>query len=152
MNQVVTFVDTAVDGKKGTNKFGPFWFRVFKTAGGDRYQTFDVDLGDKIAASFGTPVEVTYEVEENGKYQNNVLKGIREETASANLQALLEQNPPQDSRELRIMRQSGLDRAINTVKAGIVEVDGVADLFRLSDAYIDYFENGVPAQEEAEVY
>ena len=153
MNQVVTLTGVEVKSK-GSNKRGPWALRIFDSAGGTKFQTFDVAVGEALEKSLGSAVDLTYEVEENGNFTNNVVKSFKD--AGKVLSGVAEAAPPVNTndRELRIMRQSALDRAINTVGHGIVEVDGVTDLFRLADQYILYFEAGISAftPEEAEVY
>ena len=74
MNQVVTF--SSVETKKtGNSKRGPWALRLFATAGGTKFQTFDVDLGESLEAHLNLPLEITYEIEDNGDFKNNVIKG-----------------------------------------------------------------------------
>ena len=157
MQQVVTLTGVEVKSK-GSNKRGPWALRIFDSAGGTKFQTFDVADGEALEAKIGTPVELTYEVEENGNFTNNVIKSFKEGAAVPDYYGA-GQSAPQgavntNDRELRIMRQSALDRAINTVGHGIVEIEGVKvtpdkinpyDLFRLADTYILYFEAGISA-------
>ena len=154
MQQVVTLTGVEVKSK-GSNKRGPWALRIFDSAGGTKFQTFDVSDGEALEAKIGTPVELTYEVEENGNFTNNVIKSFKDAAVADYYGA--GQSAPQaavntNDRELRIMRQSALDRAINTVGHGIVEkVDTVEDLFRLADTYILYFEAGISAFTPEEV-
>ena len=130
----------------GNNSRGPWTRHDFKDAGGSKYQTFDAALGEKAAGLLNQPVEIEYEVEARGQYENNVLKSVKAAGGSpANPASVpsISQNVPSDERELRIMRQSGLDRAINTVNAGITTVSTLEELFVISDEYIRYFQNGV---------
>ena len=151
MNQVVTFTGFE-EKKRGTNQRGEWALRIFTSAGGDKFQTFDVSLGDQVISSINSPVEVEYEIEDNGNFKNNVIRSVKAVAAGVSTEvakALVASGQasvytlPSDDRELRIMRQSGLDRAINTVAAGIAEAKTVNDLFALSDEYIRYFQNGV---------
>jgi len=74
MNQVVTF--SSVETKKtGNSKRGPWALRLFTTAGGTKFQTFDVDLGESLEGHLNLPLEITYEIEDNGDFKNNVIKG-----------------------------------------------------------------------------
>jgi len=150
MQQVVTLTGVEVKSK-GSNKRGPWALRIFDSAGGTKFQTFDVADGEALEAKIGTPVELTYEVEENGNFTNNVIKSFSD--AGKVLSGVAEAAPPVNTndRELRIMRQSALDRAINTVGHGIVQADDVSDLFKLADTYILYFEAGISAFTPEEV-
>jgi hypothetical protein len=147
LNQIVTLTGVEVKSK-GSNKRGPWALRIFDSAGGTKFQTFDVADGEALEAKIGTPVELTYEVEENGNFTNNVIKSFKDAAVPDYYSA--GQTTPQaavntNDRELRIMRQSALDRAINTVGHGIVQADDVSDLFKLADTYILYFEAGISA-------
>ena len=74
MNQVVTF--SSVETKKtGVSKKGPWALRLFTTTGGTKFQTFDVDLGESLEGHLNLPLEITYEIEDNGDFKNNVIKG-----------------------------------------------------------------------------
>ena len=150
MQQVVTLTSVEVKSK-GSNKRGPWALRIFDSAGGTKFQTFDVADGEALEAKIGTPVELTYEVEENGNFTNNVIKSFSD--VGKVLSGVAEAAPPVNTndRELRIMRQSALDRAINTVGHGIVQADDVSDLFKLADTYILYFEAGISAFTPEEV-
>jgi len=150
MQQVVALTGVEVKSK-GSNKRGPWALRIFDSAGGTKFQTFDVADGEALEAKIGTPVEITYEVEENGNFTNNVIKSFSD--VGKVLSGVAEAAPPVNTndRELRIMRQSALDRAINTVGHGIVQAEDVSDLFKLADTYILYFEAGISAFTPEEV-
>jgi hypothetical protein len=157
MQQVVTITNVFSESgnSKATGK--PYTRYDIKTAGGTKFQTFDAALGAQAKSLEGASVEIEYEVESRGQYENNVLKSISAAAPPDYYGA--GQSAPQaavntNDRELRIMRQSALDRAINTVGHGIVEIEGVKvtpdkinpyDLFRLADTYILYFEAGISA-------
>lgn len=165
MQQVVTFTEIVHNGTPGVNERGPYHFRVFKTTGGTRFQTFEVPIGDTILASFGQPLDVEYGVKDSTKdgktYQNNIIKSVKQVATSPDHYAGQTDAKPsltdalpksyEDERQLRIMRQSALDRAINTVGHGIVQADDVSDLFKLADTYILYFEAGISAFTPEEV-
>jgi hypothetical protein len=148
MQQVVTITNVFLENgnSKATGK--PYTRYDIKTAGGTKFQTFDAALGAQAKSLEGTSVEIEYEVESRGQYENNVLKSISAAAPPDYYGA--GQTTPQaavntNDRELRIMRQSALDRAINTVGHGIVQADDVSDLFKLADTYILYFEAGISA-------
>ena len=82
MNQVVTL--SSVETKKtGTNKRGPWALRIFETAGGTKFQTFDVSLGESLESHLNLPIEITYEIEDNGDFKNNVIKGWKPSSETA---------------------------------------------------------------------
>ena len=74
MNQVVTLSSVEVK-KTGVSKKGPWALRLFTAAGGAKFQTFDVGLGEELEGHLNLPLELTYEIEDNGNFQNNVIKG-----------------------------------------------------------------------------
>ena len=146
MEQVVTL--TSVEVKKtGTSKHGPWALRLFKDAGGNKYQTFDVDLGEKAAGLVGQSVEIRYEVEQNGDYENKVLKAVRpsgEAPASspASAPTAVVSGATQDERQVRITRQWAVNAAIATVAAGILAADSPVDVIDLAGFYENYAANG----------
>ena len=152
MRQVVTLTGVEVKSK-GTSKRGPWALRIFDSAGGTKFQTFDVAIGESLEKSVGSAVEIEYEVEENGNFTNNVVKSFKAAGPAPvyNDEGGVPVKSHQEDRELRIMRQSALDRAINTVGHGIVQADDVSDLFKLADTYILYFEAGISAFTPSEV-
>lgn len=84
MQAVVTF--TGFETKKeGVSDHGPWALRIFKDPGGNKFQTFDRDLGDALIAKLNQQVTVTYEIESNSytdrngnarTAQNNVIKSF----------------------------------------------------------------------------
>src|SRR5690348_5898358 len=149
MNQVVTFTELTLDGKSGTNKRGPFHFRVFKTSGGTRFQTFDVGLGDKILASYGQPLEVEYEVESNGQYENNVIKTIRllDRAEASTAQPEPQQNRSDFQRSKEEVRRTESVKAAATIIVSDKWEGGSepSDLFALADQIAVYAEHGAEA-------
>ena len=152
--QVVTI--TGVFTEQGNNSRGPWTRWDVKDAGGNKYQTFDEGLGRKAEAAKGSSVKVTYEEVQRGQYVNKVLKAVepqvaeREAIAAVNAAAqATPYNGSETERQLRIMRQSGLERAILATQALGIEVSGVDELFEISDQFVDYFVNGAPVAEEA---
>jgi len=158
---------TGFETKSGNNDSGGWTLYLFKDAGGNKYQTFEDDLGLAAAGLIGKSVEVEYEVQERDlpakgdrpatTVRNNVLKSVKEvdnggpgQMQSVNA-AQVNSRSYDDERQLRIMRQSALDRAINTVAAGIAEVSGFRDLFEIADEFILYFEAGISAFTPEEV-
>jgi hypothetical protein len=98
LQQVVTV--TGVDVKKtGTSKRGPWALRLFDTAGGTKFQTFDVELGEFLQTKIGESVEITYEIEENGDFKNNVIQSIKPATAEQAATAPTQADDPRRSKE-----------------------------------------------------
>jgi len=152
MNQVVTF--SSVETKKtGNSKRGPWALRLFTTAGGTKFQTFDVDLGESLEGHLNLPLEITYEIEDNGDFKNNVIKGWKPSENGATVSEPVQSTSngeTAEEKQLRIMRQSALDRAISSVAGGLVTDDNdvpltsvdESTLFAIADRYVDYFVNG----------
>ena len=86
MNQVVTLM--GFETKTGSNDSGGWTLYLFKDAGGNKYQTFDDDLGSTAAGLINKSVEVEYEVQERDlpakgdrpatTVRNNVIKSVKE--------------------------------------------------------------------------
>lgn len=133
------------------HKNGKDWTRYdIKDAGGNKYQTFDVGLGQKAKDAKGQRVKLTWVEEARGQYTNNVLKSVElldTVVVSANDESVIKHVPESDGdRQLRIMRQSGLERAI--LAANILELENVdiETLFQISDQFVDYFVNGIAVE------
>lgn len=145
MQQVVTLTGFE-EKKRGTNKRGPWALRVFTAAGGSKFQTFDVDLGDKLVSLVNAPVEITYEVEKNGDFENNVVTAVKAATED---QAAAAPAPPEDPRRSKeeMRRTEALGYAIKSVQADITAVNGVSELFELAEVYVSFLANGVRSEE-----
>lgn len=145
--QVVTI--TGVFTQQGNNARGPWTRYDVKDAGGNKYQTFDAELGAKAQAVQGQSVTLTFHEEARGQYTNNVLDGIKTSVNGATNAAPSVPSESQDDRQLRIMRQAGLERAILAASAIGIELSSVDDLYAISDQFVDYFVNGAPVVEDA---
>jgi hypothetical protein len=119
-----------------------------------KYVTFKEGDGKKAEAARGKTVKLTFTQNVDGTYVNNTLEDIQViesevvkavETAQA---AQAETTAPprsyEDERQLRIMRQSALQRAIDTA-ATAGEITDPIELFKLADTYLLYFEAGSAA-------
>ena len=127
-----------------SKKDGSPWTRYdVKDAGGNKYQTFNAELGAQADAATGQSVTVSYHEETRGQYTNYVLDAIKTGGA-VNTETANDAPSPESERQLRIMRQSGLERAILASKALGIDVSSVDDLYEISDQFVDYFVNGAP--------
>jgi hypothetical protein len=150
LQQVVTV--TGVDVKKtGTSKRGPWALRLFDTAGGTKFQTFDVELGEFLQTKIGESVEITYEIEENGDFKNNVIQSIKPATAEQAATAPTQADDPRRSKEE--LRRTECVKAAATIISGPAWTGGTEpeDLFHLADKIAVYAENGAEAFATAEV-
>jgi hypothetical protein len=143
---------TSHQSKSGSNAKGGWTMHIFKTADGTSYQTFDTALGNKAYGLLNQPVSLIFESETRGDYTNNVLKSIDgaagaapaapAATAAATAVAPIQTGETDDQKQVRIMRQSALERAILAGTEGYIEIKSVDDLYALSDQFLDYFKNG----------
>lgn len=134
--------------KSGSNAKGPWTVNKFKAQDGRQYDTFDKDLAARALERLNVPSVLEYEEVQKGQYTNYTLTGV----APADSDAAAAPSAPQtaapaaggeDDRQLRIMRQSALERAILTFNtAGQDPLTHQAELLELADQYIDYFVNG----------
>lgn len=139
---------TKVGAFPGNGTYGPYVRSVFKDADGVEWTTFKGELASQADALVGQTVEMEGNVEQNGQYTNRTLLKVSA-VANGNLAPKVDDftytvAPVESERQLRIMRQSALDRALTAF--GIIGQDPIAaleELFELSDQFIDYFVNGV---------
>lgn len=157
--KVITTLTRAFDPQSGVGANGQPWTRSdFEAANGMKFSTFKGDIASVAAALLNQTAEIEYTEKQNGQYTNRTLLGITprpefggaQVTHSAPATAL--HSPPSThtasssispDRELRIMRQSALDRALTAF--GIEGLNPIQDsdaLFQLADEFIDYFNNG----------
>lgn len=142
---------TKVGAFPGNGTYGPYVRSVFKDADGVEWTTFKGPVASQAEALVGQTVELEGNEEINGQYTNRTLLKV---SAVANGNAPVQPQGQttathdagsyEQDRQLRIMRQSALDRALTAF--GIIGQDPIAaleELFELSDQFIDYFVNGV---------
>lgn len=129
--------------KGRSGKYGP---NKFQAADGRKYETFDADVAGQAAGLLNLPVEITFDERHNGQYTNYDLLGIRATNGASPSVSEPERGTPaggDEERQMRIMRQSALERAILTFNtAGADPLEGQDALLELADQYIDYFVNG----------
>lgn len=145
------------ESKTGTGKTGKPWtLRVFQAANGNSYQTFEASIANKAYELLGEPATIEFEEQERNGYVNYVLLGVEPAAGAVESRTQPENRVSpdvvhEDDRQIRIMRQSALDRAISATAAGIAEASSEDDLYRIADRFIDYFVNGVAAKPELAV-
>lgn len=152
MQQVVTITGFE-EKKRGESQYGPWALRLFTTAGGTKFQTFDVDLGDSlIAGGLNTPVSVEYEIEETSKdgktYKNNVIKGWGppSETATASEPSQPTSSQDEFRRSKEEMRRTEAVKAAATIIASPnwQGDQSIETLGALAEAVSDLIANGAP--------
>ena len=150
MRQVVTLTGVEVKSK-GSNKRGPWALRIFDSAGGAKFQTFDVADGEALEAKIGTPVELTYEVEENGNFTNNVIKSFKSATEEQAKSAPTAADDPRRSKD-EMRRTEAAIAASNLIGSPGWEGDAdILTLATLADQIILYLEVGSSAFTPEEV-
>ena len=153
MNQVVTFTKLAHQGKSGTSKRGPYSFRVFETAGGTKFQTLDVALGDAVVESYGTAVDVEYEAETNGDFTNNVIKSIKPAAEGSAATETAPVSAPSSERDQKQRSKEEVRRTESVKAAAVLLVElskseespveaTLSGLFELADTIAAYVETG----------
>lgn len=134
-------------GQKQTPK------NTFLSADDRRFTVWDAGIASQLLPYVGSgqPVTLTYETEVNGQYTNLIVRSAQTNGAppAVTQQAAAPQadsgyqraKSPEEN--LRIMRQSALERAILTFGAsGASPLDDIDALLELSDQFIDYFNGG----------
>lgn len=155
----VTTTLTSVETRNGTSPRGPWTLSIFKTSGGQDFSTLDGGLASLASSLIGKPVEIEYEERTNAKgYKNFSLTGVQAvgagEVAVVTPDAGTYANGSRPEygadKELRIMRQSALDRALTAFGiAGQDPLESINEVYDLADQFIDYFVNGVKETAEA---
>jgi hypothetical protein len=150
-----TTIVRAFEPKAGKSAKGD-WVRCdFEFEGGLKASTFNGGVASAATALVGQPVEIEYEEKQNGEYTNRTLLKVSAvngngaaPTASIQDHVEVAQNTAgpshEETRQLRIMRQSGLDRALTAFGiAGQDPIESLDEVYQLSDQFIDYFVNGI---------
>ncbi len=136
----VTTTLTQVKSFSGVSAKGHWTKTVFTDANGTEFATFKGDVASVAQGFLNVPATISYTEEQKGQYTNLTLLAIvaHPEAATPTTTAL-----SQEAREFRIMRQSGLDRALTAFGiAGQDPIQSLEELYQLSDQFIDYFVNG----------
>jgi hypothetical protein len=145
---LTTTLVRAFDPVDGTSAKGPWTRCDFKDENDLKFSTFKGDVASVATSLIGQPVEVEFESKQNGEYTNRtLLKVSAVEVAAGSASTPTEVTPStntyEDDRQLRIMRQSALDRALTAY--GIAQLDpieSIDEVYKLSDEFIHYFVNG----------
>jgi hypothetical protein len=136
----------------------------FKDAGGTKYQTFDDDLGEKIAvALIGKSVEVEYEVQERDlpakgdratTVRNNVIKSVKaSDQAPQEAPTQTPQNNRSDFQRSKeeVRRTAAVQTAATLISSPNWEgSQDIPTLVQLAEQIAVYAENGAEAFETAE--
>lgn len=150
---------TSYDKREGNGNRGPWVLHLFKDSAGGSYQTFEAPISNKAYGLLDKPVVLTYEEKPARDPQyppNKVIKGIEPDlSAPAVSEApVASQTPPTvassalipvssgaDDRQIQIMRQSALERAI---RASIGEIDLTykKSTYDLAEEFLHYFQTG----------
>lgn len=145
LRQVATF--------SGTSARGPWLKTVFTDEQGVEYATFKGEVASVANQLLNVPVVVSFTEKQNGQYTNRTLEAVTP-TAGATpspspAQAAAPAYTPspavttEPDRQLRIMRQSALERAIMSFVAdGEPILTNLTGLYQLAGEFIDFFENG----------
>lgn len=166
MQQVVTLV--GVETKTGQGQKGPWTLKVYKDAGGNKYQTFDGPLQQIADSLLGQSASVVYDVEtrnytdQQGQARtanNNVLRFIEASAGTVGATAQAEgnvqttfvpqtvtaQTVQQDDRPIRsheTNRADALKIAVEAHAAGIAVVSDPMQLAAIADLFVKYIETG----------
>lgn len=147
LRQVATF--------NGTSARGPWLKTVFTDDQGLEFATFKGEIASQASQLLNVPVVVSYTEKQNGQYTNRTLEAIQAVGGAAPAPAaqpapgiVTQYTPsaasaPESDRQLRIMRQSALERAIMSFVAdGEPILTNLPGLYTLAEEFIDFFENG----------
>ena len=147
-------VFTGYDTKSGNGKKGPWTLHLFTDKNDQVYKTFETALANELAGTRGQQVTVEYEERPSrGDYppdkivQKLISAGNAVNTTSGAAVSVGEDGVVKhvvttpDDRQMQIMRQSALERAIRFYALGSTKPTP-ASLFALSDKFVDYFVHG----------
>lgn len=121
---------------------------IYRVMVGNReYTTFKRDLAEAAKELIGREAEIDFQVKQNGNYTNYYLDSVlpvRPSQQNGSGQLSLDQGTPSSSeeRELRIMRQSALARAIETLPYFEKAEQSRETLATLAEEYLSYFLSG----------
>jgi hypothetical protein len=154
---VTTTLVRAFEPVSGTSARGDWTRCDFKDEQDRKFSTFKGDVASVATSLIGKPVELEFIAKENGEYTNRtllkvtpvngVVAAVTPVDSTDTVHIPVTQNAGvsyDDTRQLRIMRQSALDRALTAY--GIAQLDpieSIDEVYKLSDEFIDYFVNGI---------
>jgi hypothetical protein len=168
LQQIVTL--TGFETKTGSNDNGGWTLYLFKDGGGNKYQTFEDDLGSKASGLIGKSVDVEYEVQERDlpakgdrpatTVRNNVIKSVKEATGLAAQHVVVQQavngtagnrSDFQRSKE-EVRRTAAIQTAATLIASPNWEGNqDIPTLVQLAEQVAVYAENGAEAFATAEV-
>lgn len=157
MDAVTTLVKH--DPKTFNGQNGEWTLHIFEDSNGTKFQTNKQQIANAAYALLGQQVKFPFEVEERGKWKNNVIGAAP--VAAPGETPTPTSNPnsgggrsggrggytPKDQGVIN--RSAALARAIETVAAGIVpvaELGGFVGLTKLADSYVKYIETAPQGQ------
>lgn len=150
MPQIQTVLQSH-SSNSGSNSRGGWTLHVFKAVNGDEFKTFDAGIGNKAFGLMNQPVTVEYgeKPAKDPKYgPDKILQGITATEGAPAVQAPpvavapTQTAPTTDDRQIQIMRQSALERAIRYYDAQPKDGFTTDDIYALADEFVDYFVNG----------
>jgi hypothetical protein len=137
---------TEVNSKQVNTKRGVGTVFEVKGSDGKSYSTFDSKLGQQAAQLRGQSAVLQFETVQKGEFTNHYLKGIEadEFVASAGPKEMVlnpygQSNflqPATDTKSQQINRSVAFKGATELVAAGVLTIDDVADLAKLTDKLI----------------
>lgn len=174
MSQIQTTL-TAHFAQSGTNARGAWTRHDFTSVSGEKYQTFDAAVANRVYGfSFGDanqpnnkPIVITYDEKpaKDPQYPpNKVITGIEAATVpeAPSVAPVASQTPPTvgvpvgsggpDERQIQIMRQSALERAIRFVNGDPGAEGGTFEIYNLAEEFLNYFVTGeYPGKSEQQI-
>jgi hypothetical protein len=147
--------------KNGTGARGPWTLHLYTDAAGQSYRTFEAPISNRVYGLLNQPVVLTYEEKPARDPQyppNRVIQDVQQDlsfpaapvapVAAQAAPALPPTTPPApvgggaDDRQVQIMRQSALERAIRWIDVlGVAAYEG-DDPYALTEEFLHYFQTG----------
>lgn len=154
---------TGVETKSGSNARGTWTMYLFSASDGQKYQTFDKQLGPSLQSHIGGQnLRLLYEEKSNGEFINRVVTSF--EVAPAGLapssggpavgggQTQPTQTPPtttassSDEKDLRIHRQTAAKVGAQLLAYFPPEQQTLTTFNAVVDELVDFFQNGRRAE------
>ena len=157
--------------KSGTGQKGPWTLHIFKDAAGQSYKTFEAPIGNRAYGLLNLPAVLTYtekpakdpqyppdrviqDVQQDLSFPAAPVAPVAPQAAPAlpptvNLPTIWQNAPTTpanpvgggDDRQVQIMRQSALERAIRA-RVGLDYGSEELGLYQLSEEFLHYFQTG----------
>ncbi len=163
---------TSYDKREGQGQRGPWTLHLFKDSAGQSYQTFEAPISNRAYGLLNQPVVLEYKDKpsKNPEYPpNKEIVDIQPDTSvvrtdDPGLPPTTTSEAPTttgraafaansgDDRQIQIMRQSALERAIRALSAQIDGFDEQYSVYELSEQFLHYFQTGeYPGKSEKDV-